>query len=235
MENEPPCGLPQRETRKRQQRGAVEDTTQDEVDKDGVQPEGAVVDLIDPLVRASTNSGNTEAVTPSQLNLKDEDTERRKPCGDDELPEYRSCAVGSFQFEYLDHTADVQIHSWGRDVSEAFAQAALGMFNYMTPLDGIRPKASECTIEAEGHDMMSLLFAFLDEFLFVFHTEFLVCNEVEVLEFDRENWKIRASGSGERFDRERHESGTEVKAITYSAMQIHESEGDAEVFVIVDI
>jgi SHS2 domain-containing protein len=32
-----------------------------------------------------------------------------------------------------------------------------------------------------------------------------------------------------------HEQGTEVKAITYSAMQIHERETDAEVFVIVDI
>lgn len=29
--------------------------------------------------------------------------------------------------------------------------------------------------------------------------------------------------------------GTEVKAITYSAMSIRETEGDAEVFVIVDI
>lgn len=41
---------------------------------------------------------------------------------------------------------------------------------------------------------------------------------------------------GEVFDRSRHECGTEVKAITYSAMQIREdAAGDAEVFVIVDI
>jgi SHS2 domain-containing protein len=40
---------------------------------------------------------------------------------------------------------------------------------------------------------------------------------------------------GETFNRHRHVAGTEIKAITYSAMQIHEREGDAEVFVIVDI
>lgn len=40
---------------------------------------------------------------------------------------------------------------------------------------------------------------------------------------------------GEVFDRTRHTSGTEVKAITYSAMQINEAPGDAEIFVIVDI
>ncbi len=40
---------------------------------------------------------------------------------------------------------------------------------------------------------------------------------------------------GEHFERGRHSSGTEIKAITYSAMQINEKENDAEVFVIVDI
>lgn len=40
---------------------------------------------------------------------------------------------------------------------------------------------------------------------------------------------------GERFVRGRHEGGTEVKAITYSAMQILEREGEAEIFVVVDI
>ena len=43
------------------------------------------------------------------------------------------------------------------------------------------------------------------------------------------------SRKGAIFDRERHACGTEIKAITYSAMQILEGEGDAEVFVIVDI
>lgn len=40
---------------------------------------------------------------------------------------------------------------------------------------------------------------------------------------------------GEVFDRNLHEVGTEIKAITYSAMTINEEDGDAEVFVIVDI
>ena len=40
---------------------------------------------------------------------------------------------------------------------------------------------------------------------------------------------------GDIFDRQKHESGTEVKAITYSAMQINETKDDAELFVIVDI
>ena len=40
---------------------------------------------------------------------------------------------------------------------------------------------------------------------------------------------------GQMFERGKHTSGTEVKAITYSNMQIREQTGDAEIFVIVDI
>jgi SHS2 domain-containing protein len=41
--------------------------------------------------------------------------------------------------------------------------------------------------------------------------------------------------NGETFDRQKHASGTEVKAITYSAMDVREQGDDIEVFVIVDI
>jgi SHS2 domain-containing protein len=126
-----------------------------------------------------------------------------------------------------------------------------------------------------GHDMQSLLYAFLDELLFVFLTEFMVVRELTLRRIERgATWELRATGCvrcslyrtewktalrshdctvsppaavcvcsplsrparrGSRFVPGRHEQGTEVKAITYSAMQIHERDADAEVFVIVDI
>jgi SHS2 domain-containing protein len=65
----------------------------------------------------------------------------------------------------------------------------------------------------------------------------LLFQKVKILEFDRENWKIRARGYGEPFDLAKHPQGTEVKAITYSNMQVHEDPdtGKCEVFVIIDI
>lgn len=40
---------------------------------------------------------------------------------------------------------------------------------------------------------------------------------------------------GEPFDIAKHPQGTEVKAITYSNMQIYDDEDKHEVFVIIDI
>lgn len=46
---------------------------------------------------------------------------------------------------------------------------------------------------------------------------------------------------GEEFDLDKHPQGTEVKAITYSNMQVHNPDGDqspdglAHVFVVIDI
>ncbi|CAL8463463.1 g2997 [Coccomyxa elongata] len=152
------------------------------------------------------------------------------------MPVYRLAAEGNFQFEYLDHTADIQIHAWGRSLEEAFASAGLGMYNYMTPLSDVAvDPACTRTFDVEGHDEQSLLYNFLDELLFVFGTEMLVCREITVVKLDRMLWRIHAIGKGEHFERGRHSSGTEIKAITYSAMQITEKENDAEVFVIVDI
>ncbi|RYH06780.1 hypothetical protein EON65_42490 [archaeon] len=40
---------------------------------------------------------------------------------------------------------------------------------------------------------------------------------------------------GEIFDQGKHSCGTEIKAITYSNMQIHEKPDRIDLFVIVDI
>ncbi|ESN95185.1 hypothetical protein HELRODRAFT_155224 [Helobdella robusta] len=105
----------------------------------------------------------------------------------------------------------------------------------MTDISTVEQCESQ-TIEAEGDDMQSLLFHFLDEFLFLFSAEpFFIARRVEIKTFDRENFKIEAVGHGEPFDIAKHPQGTEVKAITYSNMQVYDEENKHEVFVIIDI
>lgn len=113
------------------------------------------------------------------------------------------------------------------------------MFGYMTELPSVEIKQS-AEIEAIGHDLESLLFHFLDELLFLFSCEpFLICNKLKITEFEAEGeeFRIRCKCYGEEFQLGKHPQGTEVKAITYSAMHIvnEPDVGKFEVFVIIDI
>uniref|UniRef100_A0A1Y1MHT1 Archease domain-containing protein n=1 Tax=Photinus pyralis TaxID=7054 RepID=A0A1Y1MHT1_PHOPY len=143
------------------------------------------------------------------------------------------------KYEYLDHTADVQLHAWGDTLKEAFEQCGMAMFGYMTTLSTVEIRDVH-TIEASGHDLESLLFHFLDELLFLFSCDpFLICSKLVITEFKTEGEELSVSCKcyGEEFTLGKHPQGTEVKAITYSAMQIvaEPERNEYEVFVIIDI
>ncbi|XP_015109159.1 protein archease-like [Diachasma alloeum] len=141
------------------------------------------------------------------------------------------------KYEYLDHTADVQIHAWGETMQEAFEQCGVAMFGYMTELDSVEIFMTH-NIEAEGDDIQALLYHFLDELLFMFCAEpFLVAKKIKITEFDLQNFKLKATAYGEEFMLGKHPQGAEIKAITYSAMQVLDRPEvpRPEIFVIVDI
>lgn len=110
------------------------------------------------------------------------------------------------------------------------------MFGYMTDIDRVENRdMKQIDIRAEG-DMQTLLFMFLSEWLELYGTEdYFVARKIEINLFDRKELRIIARGYGEVFDLARHTQGTEVKAITYSNMQIHEEAATHDVYVIVDI
>ncbi len=70
-----------------------------------------------------------------------------------------------------------------------------------------------------GHDHDSLLYALLDECLYRFSASELVFRDVRV-RVTVGAWSASVVGYGEAFTLDKHTQGTEVKAITYSNMQI---------------
>lgn len=140
-------------------------------------------------------------------------------------------------FEFRDHTADVQVRSWGSSLEEAFSQTAYSLMATITPnLKKITPKVERIlTIEAE--DKEALLFDFLSEFLYIFDVDELVFNQIYVRSIKKfkDNYKLHATLKGEKFDLDKHEIGIEVKAITYSFLNIEEKHESIVIDIVFDV
>jgi SHS2 domain-containing protein len=143
-------------------------------------------------------------------------------------------------YEYLDHTADIQLHGWGDSLERALEQVGIAMIGYMTSLGRVEINKQQSDehatdIEIKGHDLPSLVFNFLQEWLYIFHEVGFVAKEIAVQPIDRETFSVSSSAKGEVADWNRHTQGTEVKAVTYSHLQVEETEGRCDIWVIVDI
>ena len=140
-------------------------------------------------------------------------------------------------FEFRDHTADVQVRSWGSSLEEAFSQTAYSLMTTITPnLKKITPIV-EREIIVEAEDKEALLFDFLSEFLYIFDVDELVFNQICVHSIEKfnDNYKLRATLKGETFDLDKHEIGIEVKAITYSFLNIEEKHESTIIDIVFDI
>ena len=56
--------------------------------------------------------------------------------------------------------ADAYIAAYGRDLAEAFENAAVAMFETMTDTECVEPRVEEM-VEVEGHDKQALLYSWL--------------------------------------------------------------------------
>ncbi len=140
-------------------------------------------------------------------------------------------------YKFLDHTADVAVESWGRNLEEAFEQTAYSLIDTITPnLDLISP-TSDRIITINAEDKEALLFDFLSEFLYIFDVEELVFNEIKVesIKKDQGKYHLKAIAKGEKFNKDKHEIGCEVKAITYSFMEIEEKKKYVKINIVFDI
>ena len=137
---------------------------------------------------------------------------------------------------FFEHTADVEYEAYGESLEEAFEKAAIAMQNVMTDLKRVEAKV-EMEIEAKGEDLESLLYDFLEKILILNDSENLVFSQVKVLEISQKNggFLLKAKLAGEKFNPEKHESWTAIKAITYHNMKVGKKNEEFFVHVVLDI
>jgi SHS2 domain-containing protein len=136
------------------------------------------------------------------------------------------------EFELLEHTSDVGILARGSDREETLIAASHALVSILVDPAAFRP-LEERYFKAPGPDEASQIINWLNENLFFFDTEGMV-----FVEFTIESWtpeEIVGRARGERFDIERHELRTAVKAATYHQFESHAISGGWEIRVFVDV
>lgn len=124
----------------------------------------------------------------------------------------------SFRYVEGGPSADLTVEAHGSTLNEVFGNAAIAMFNAMTPIEYVETQELRI-VQAIGDDLGSLLYNFLDELLFVHETELVVFSSI-VVSIDEDNLRLTAECLGEHFNPKRHESGIVVKAVTFHQMEI---------------
>ena len=140
-------------------------------------------------------------------------------------------------YKFVEHTADVRVRGWGSTIEEAFSQIALSLMATISPnLEKITCKLIK-EINIESEDKYALAIDFLTEFLYIFDVEELIFGNIEVqsIKSRNSNFHLKAIAKGEKFDKKIHEIGIEVKAITYSFMNIEEKEDGVIIDIVFDI
>ncbi len=116
----------------------------------------------------------------------------------------------------IDHTADLMVKAFGSTVEECFANAGFALFDQTIDLSGIETTET-IHFEVEGMDDEDMLYSFLSELLFMLDCDEMVFKELRV-SFDGD--KVICDGKGEKLDRTRHRTRSEIKAVTYHMMEV---------------
>jgi SHS2 domain-containing protein len=135
-------------------------------------------------------------------------------------------------YSLLDHPADLGIEAFGRNLPEAFEQAALGLISIILDPDRITHSQLK-EIVIEGTDFEQLLVKWLTEVLYLYDGESFAGGKFEIIELSPN--KLRARVLGEAFDLERHSPRLDVKAITYHQLLLKQDDSGAQIRVFLDI
>jgi protein archease len=137
-------------------------------------------------------------------------------------------------FRYLDHMTDAVIEAYGGTLEEAFENAARGLNDTMIDLKTVKPN-KEIKIAANGHDLHSLLFDWLDKVMLLLVADGIVMSDFSVKIKQENGYSLAGVAKGEKLDLDRHHYKVEIKAVTYHEMEVRQEEGKATVRFLLDL
>jgi len=122
------------------------------------------------------------------------------------------------EFEILEHTADIGIEAYGKNKREVFINVAKGMFKIIAGENKNLKENFYDKIKLEADNLEGLLFAWLNELLYIGETKLVILDKFEIK--DLSNNRIVAEVKGMKINRLGCKIEKEIKAATYHRLEI---------------
>lgn len=135
------------------------------------------------------------------------------------------------KYKFLSHTADAKFQAFGRTIEEAFENSALALKETISKLK-IKEK-QEKKIGVNGRDFESLLYNFLEEFLYFLDAEDFLPSKIKNIKIDKTKFKLKATISGDKASS--YKFSNKVKAVTYNEMFVKQKGKNWTSQVVLDV
>ncbi len=124
-------------------------------------------------------------------------------------------------YEFLPHTTDAYVQATAATFEQALELAGTALFDTMCDVKSISPELTD-EVEVDGGDEVEFLYDWLESLLLKFELEQKVYSgfKVDPIKRSPEGLRAFAKISGERYERKKHGSKVEVKAVTYHKMEV---------------
>jgi len=126
------------------------------------------------------------------------------------------------EFEILEHTADIGIAAYGKTKREVFINAAKGMFEIISGGNKTLKENFYDKIKLEADNLEGLLFAWLNELLYIGETRLVILNKFQIKELS--DFQIKAEVEGMKINPPSTKIEKEIKATTYHRLEIKKDE-----------
>ncbi len=136
------------------------------------------------------------------------------------------------RYRYIDHTSDLGVEIFGKNLEELFANACFTIFDNILNLNSVEAKEKR-TVTLRSSNLQDLFMDWLRELIFLFSYEYFVVKKVSKIEL-KDN-TLTAELRGENFDQSRHQVKIEIKTPTYHMFQVEKTEKGYKATVVFDV
>lgn len=138
-------------------------------------------------------------------------------------------------YELIDHTADLSIKVYGKDLEELLNNCSAAMMDVICDLNTIELK-NQYSVSSSGNSEEELLVNLLQELLYLHEVKKLLFCKFEFKINDNiKNREVEGNVWGEEIDFSRHDLLNDIKGVTYSDLKVEHKNGKLSAKITFDI